>query len=558
MEPSARGLGIFDCPMPHQQSTVQEMPPSPHDSEAWSHSSIVDQEHYIQNTQRPNISTADYDPFSSYNSGNNQGVLSAPPEEAPALVFCQTPPSTSMPSHRSSMSSSCSPPHQRAEYYTPRVKTEDPNEWHDQVLQRPLTTHAYSPFSTGVSPLTGPAEDLYRSHDWSKSTPTAYPMEYNPMMSDDPRPRFDAPPMLPSANRIKKKRQKTTLEEATHKCTVCDKLFKRSYNYKSHMETHNPQRKYPHPCTAMNGTQQCTKKFQRKTDLDRHYDSVHLKARNHRCNLCGNRFARRDTLRRSVLEMRLIYPTLLTRHPDIPKTAAPKGSSLVSTLLRPMQLREAGPALLLMETLIEHSDFLEVCHIRTHLWATHNQHSSHPLTLSVALCNTTLPNLHLSATWIKQVFALLHDGAGGLESIPWTFGAYIYLACFETRCGNENVASSLPSSATVGTASAFRSAFSRQKRTKVSALGTSSSAGTILISLGRLGCVGSVANERGCIAPESLLFGSARGGLLMGSAASAFVSGMGASMWMGLYVVRLYHGRHDHEIIPWDSCLNCK
>lgn len=27
---------------------------------------------------------------------------------------------------------------------------------------------------------------------------------------------------------------------------------------------------------------------------------VHLKARNHRCNMCGNRFARRDTLRRSV------------------------------------------------------------------------------------------------------------------------------------------------------------------------------------------------------------------------------------------------------------------
>lgn len=30
---------------------------------------------------------------------------------------------------------------------------------------------------------------------------------------------------------------------------------------------------------------------------------VHLKARNHRCAMCGNGFARRDTLRRSVLLM---------------------------------------------------------------------------------------------------------------------------------------------------------------------------------------------------------------------------------------------------------------
>ena len=40
------------------------------------------------------------------------------------------------------------------------------------------------------------------------------------------------------------------------------------------METHNPDRKYPHPCTATVGDTPCTKKFQRKTDLDRHYDSV--------------------------------------------------------------------------------------------------------------------------------------------------------------------------------------------------------------------------------------------------------------------------------------------
>lgn len=121
---------------------------------------------------------------------------------------------------------------------------------------------------------------------------------------------------LQSVNQTRKKRQRTTFEDTTHECRVCGKLFKRIYNWKAHMETHNPDRKYPLPCTAMIGDIPCTKRFQRKTDLDRHYNSVssgfesryrmklrvyiqtHLKARIYKCDLCGNRFARKDTLRR--------------------------------------------------------------------------------------------------------------------------------------------------------------------------------------------------------------------------------------------------------------------
>ena len=302
-----RGLGIFDCPMPQQQqNTVQELPPSPQQSDSWSHSSMFEQESYTQNTQPPNISTAAFDPFSGYNEHGSHGIISAPSEEAPGLVFCQTPPSTNMPSHRSSVSSSCSPPHQHAGFFPPRVKAEDHNEWYsspsnEQILQRSsLAAQSFEPYSSGVSPINGPTDDLYKGHlgDWSKPTPAPYPMDFNNMLSEDSRSRLDGAAVLPSVNRIKKKRQRTTREEATHECGVCGKLFKRSYNWKSHMETHNPERKYPHPCTAMIGNQPCSKKFQRKTDLDRHIDSVHLKARNHQCNLCGNRFARRDTLRR--------------------------------------------------------------------------------------------------------------------------------------------------------------------------------------------------------------------------------------------------------------------
>jgi len=164
-----------------------------------------------------------------------------------------------------------------AEYYN-KVKQEDSNEWYpapgnDQVLQRSLTTQGMTPYSNGVSPINGPSENFYKTHpgDWSKPAP-AYPTGFG----EDARSDSDAAPVLPSVNRIKKKRQRTTPEEATHECRVCGKLFKRSYNWKSHMETHNPERKYPHLCTAANGNSTCTKKFQRKTDLDRHVDSVSI------------------------------------------------------------------------------------------------------------------------------------------------------------------------------------------------------------------------------------------------------------------------------------------
>jgi len=93
-------------------------------------------------------------------------------------------------------------------------------------------------------------------------------------------------------------RKTTTREEASYECTAegCGKLFNRSYNYRAHMETHDPERVYPFICPVL----ECDKRFRRKTDLQRHHQSVHMKERNHQCEFCGRFFSRRDTLMRQV------------------------------------------------------------------------------------------------------------------------------------------------------------------------------------------------------------------------------------------------------------------
>ncbi|MCJ1428235.1 hypothetical protein MMC29_006143 [Sticta canariensis] len=288
-----RGLGIMECPV------SQEMPPSPQPSGSWSSSSLMEPE-YQTSSQPPDIFTAAFDPFSGFSNNSNTGMISGHSPEAPPLVYCQSPTNSNMQSHRSSISSSTYSPSDSFSpngsdfLLAPKVKVEESSDWYP-AMEHGVVTSGIAPYPQALSPAH--TDDVYPAHhgDWTRSDTPGYPIS----LHDGDGPRLaGGPPVLQSVTRTKKKRQRTTPEEATHECRVCGKLFKRSYNWKSHMETHNPERRYPHPCTAMIGTTQCTKKFQRKTDLDRHNDSVHLKAKNHQCQLCGNRFARRDTLRR--------------------------------------------------------------------------------------------------------------------------------------------------------------------------------------------------------------------------------------------------------------------
>lgn len=94
-------------------------------------------------------------------------------------------------------------------------------------------------------------------------------------------------------------RARQPIETASYRCTVegCGKSFSRGYSLTAHMETHDEERVFPFPCQEPN----CPKKFVRKTDLQRHHQSVHTMERNHMCDFCGRLFGRADTRRRSVV-----------------------------------------------------------------------------------------------------------------------------------------------------------------------------------------------------------------------------------------------------------------
>lgn len=244
---------------------------------------------------------ADFDPFSSYDSclpGSYSDHDSYPPPSTSSSL-AHTPPSLTDPTRTAA---SVIPPRGLYGYVqdpdAARMKIESPVTYSSPLENAPYVSSALSaPYATEDSPF-HPAFQPFMADNpgpaWPRQdydTSQLYPnlQSQNAELQQDRRPVRMARARRPA-------RKHTTKEEANFQCEVkgCGKFFSRSYNFKSHMETHDEKREYPFPCT----TDGCTKKFVRKTDLQRHYQSVHMKERNHRCDYCGRLFARKDTLRR--------------------------------------------------------------------------------------------------------------------------------------------------------------------------------------------------------------------------------------------------------------------
>lgn len=268
----------------------------------------------------PNILSAEYDPFASFQSDmassyDSNHLFTAQPTGSSLSAASPTP--SCINSHRSSFSSApasetYSHPDSYNAPFNSRIKMEDGLEWSSDsngslVIGGPQADCSALPTSSSASPYNGCLETGFFQPQQQQQGQMAWPKMdglSNNNYSNSAAPAFDGPTpqvsqprrLFSSIARTRTPRKMTTKEDANFQCKAkgCGKLFSRSYNFKAHMETHDASRAYPFPCPLPD----CNKKFVRKTDLQRHHQSVHMKERNFQCDFCGRYFARKDTLRR--------------------------------------------------------------------------------------------------------------------------------------------------------------------------------------------------------------------------------------------------------------------
>ena len=263
--------------------------------------------HASSSSSGSNVLSADYDSFADYESGLSPVQFAPGGGYVAASSSCTA---TRTPCHVSDVQSTSTNAGYRTSFgYGPQHMTQavkmDTGSLNGPTLgtSYPMAGGLHTPYSHPMSSMSSfhvaspqfVAENLVSSWEKQSCETSQFPDS-----GQSPRELSTTPSNATRSASLTRSRRgsrkHTTKEEANFQCSVegCGKFFSRSYNFKSHMETHDEQREYPFPCLISG----CTKKFVRKTDLQRHHQSVHKKERNHGCDFCGRLFARKDTLRR--------------------------------------------------------------------------------------------------------------------------------------------------------------------------------------------------------------------------------------------------------------------
>jgi hypothetical protein len=313
-----QGLGVYGCRMSESFSDSEESMtamtamPSSDTATNWPTPAL----HSRRTSQpSPNALSSEYDPFAPLHSGipssySNAIYYSQP---IPTSLSSISPALSCVESSRSSVSSaatsdSYSHPHDSYHAFQPRIKMEEHLDWpaepnHSMLMSSSQADCSILATSASAFPICFDNSFYAQGNlGWPKAGTTGDEVGFSgslnrSSMNDTAPQNFsEQRKSLSSATRTRTPRKMTTREDANFQCRVkgCGKLFSRSYNYKAHMETHDASRIYPFPCPLS----ECNKKFVRKTDLQRHHQSVHMKERNYQCDFCSRNFARKDTLRR--------------------------------------------------------------------------------------------------------------------------------------------------------------------------------------------------------------------------------------------------------------------
>ncbi|KAI9668037.1 MAG: hypothetical protein M1821_000857 [Bathelium mastoideum] len=232
-----------------------------------------------------------YDPFAQFHlpgpPANDAFLLLTPVSQSGSFQRLSEPPnplpSQSLPSsHAESYSSASYPPSETFHlersasiFSQPGVKMDDSLEW---------TGNLPSDFRgarTSVDPeifaMPGAVYDAHRFVQSPTPAETRASSHSAPSLGKQPRrdsvAKQTSPRLSPERPKlVPVKRRRTPRENANWICEICDMPFERSYNLKSHMDTHDPDRPKPFKCEH----EGCQREFVRKTDLTRHVQSVRL------------------------------------------------------------------------------------------------------------------------------------------------------------------------------------------------------------------------------------------------------------------------------------------
>ncbi|CAO2654885.1 Nn.00g116180.m01.CDS01 [Neocucurbitaria sp. VM-36] len=289
-----QGLGLYE----YQHPLPTGLPPSPQPSEAWGRQ--------FSTGASPLMSETIADPWTS-------GAFDHPVSRSPLpWTSAQTSPRSSMSSYTREMSVFS---HDGSEQAFPAVKLESSgwgSDVHFSAERPPAEMSGMS--SSRAPPLTVAPERLNAGiYPYGNIYPSPSIPRYEPApLYDYGGPKFERAPSEDSINSLRsggrssytaagaareksRNRRHTDPAHAAYRCQLCpDKGFARRYNYNQHMLTHDTYRKKDNMCTFPG----CGKEFVRKTDLARHDQSVHQRAKPFKCAKCPSAFSRKDTLRR--------------------------------------------------------------------------------------------------------------------------------------------------------------------------------------------------------------------------------------------------------------------
>jgi Zinc finger, C2H2 type len=189
-----------------------------------------------------------------------------------------------------------------------RVKREDDSDswFNDHIdLGRSHSSIDLSLYGNIKSPSLSPSQvtsaDLVPSPEVgfvvlspAPSSEQALPFESSPTARSGHADDYHTLQALGSSQIAAKGRRHSANGERRYVCSVCDRGFGKKYNLREHVKKHDPSRVSQFPCPEPG----CGKRLGRRTDVNRHVQSVHEKAKRFVCTRCMKRFDRKDTLAR--------------------------------------------------------------------------------------------------------------------------------------------------------------------------------------------------------------------------------------------------------------------